>query len=90
MIKLKSLTLKNFLSVGAITQTVEFSGAGITLVLGENLDLGGNGSRNGVGKCLRGDTQITVGFANPSVEDKFKKFMETRHKDSPGPVAATK
>lgn len=50
MIKLKSLTIKNFLSVGAITQHVELAGSGITLVLGENLDLGGNGSRNGVGK----------------------------------------
>lgn len=50
MIKLKSLTIKNFLSVGAITQNVELAGSGITLVLGENLDLGGNGSRNGVGK----------------------------------------
>jgi DNA repair exonuclease SbcCD ATPase subunit len=50
MIKLKSLTLKNFLSVGAITQTVDFSDAGLMLVLGENLDLGGNGAKNGVGK----------------------------------------
>jgi DNA repair exonuclease SbcCD ATPase subunit len=52
MIKLKSLTIKNFLSVGAVTQTVDFSGSGITLVLGENLDLGGNGSRNGCGKTV--------------------------------------
>ena len=52
MIKLKSLTIKNFLSVGAITQTVSFTDTGITLVLGENLDLGGNGSRNGVGKTV--------------------------------------
>lgn len=52
MIKLKSLTIKNFLSVGAVTQTVNFSGTGITLVLGENLDLGGNGSRNGCGKTV--------------------------------------
>jgi hypothetical protein len=85
-INLKSLTMKNFLSVGAVTQTVDFNINGVTLVLGENLDLGGNGSRNGVGKCLRGSTQITVGFANPSVEDKFKKFLETRHNDSRGSV----
>jgi DNA repair exonuclease SbcCD ATPase subunit len=52
MINFKSLTIKNFLSVGAVTQTADFSGAGITLVLGENLDLGGNGSRNGVGKTV--------------------------------------
>lgn len=52
MIKLKSLTIKNFLSVGAVTQTVDFQNTGITLVLGENLDLGGNGSRNGCGKTV--------------------------------------
>jgi DNA repair exonuclease SbcCD ATPase subunit len=50
MITIKNLTIKNFLSVGAVTQTVDFSGGGLTLVLGENLDLGGSGSRNGVGK----------------------------------------
>lgn len=52
MIKIKSLTIKNFLSVGAVTQTVDFTNTGITLVLGENLDLGGNGSRNGCGKTV--------------------------------------
>ena len=50
MIKLKKVTLKNFLSIGAIEQTVELSKSGITLVLGENLDLGGNGQKNGTGK----------------------------------------
>jgi DNA repair exonuclease SbcCD ATPase subunit len=50
MIKIKSVTMKNFLSVGAVTQSVDLTKTGITLVLGENLDLGGNGSRNGVGK----------------------------------------
>ena len=50
MITLKNITLKNFLSVGAIVQTVDLSQNGLTLVLGENLDLGGNGNRNGVGK----------------------------------------
>jgi len=38
------------MSIGAVTQTVELDKNGLTLVLGENLDLGGNGSRNGVGK----------------------------------------
>jgi len=52
MIRLKHLTIKNFLSVGAVTQQVSFDATGITLVLGENLDLGGNGSRNGCGKTV--------------------------------------
>jgi DNA repair exonuclease SbcCD ATPase subunit len=52
MIKIKELTVKNFMSVGAQTQAVDFNKANLTLVLGENLDQGGddNGSRNGTGK----------------------------------------
>lgn len=50
MIKLKNLTIKNFLSVGNVTQAVRFDQHGLTLVLGNNLDLGGDGSRNGTGK----------------------------------------
>jgi len=52
MIKLKDLTVKNFMSVGNQTQAVDFSKEHLTLVLGENLDQGGDdsGSRNGTGK----------------------------------------
>jgi DNA repair exonuclease SbcCD ATPase subunit len=52
MIKLKDLTVKNFMSVGNQTQAVDFSKENLTLVLGENLDQGGDdsGSRNGTGK----------------------------------------
>lgn len=50
MLSIKYVTMKNFLSTGNISQTVELDKNGINLVLGENLDLGGNGSRNGVGK----------------------------------------
>jgi DNA repair exonuclease SbcCD ATPase subunit len=50
MIKLKNLTVKNFLSVGNVTQGLKFDQHGLTLVLGNNLDLGGDGSRNGTGK----------------------------------------
>jgi len=50
MIRIKNVTMKNFLSVGNVTQAVNFENAGLTLVLGNNLDLGGDGSRNGVGK----------------------------------------
>lgn len=38
------------MSVGNITQAINFQDAGLTLVLGNNLDLGGDGARNGVGK----------------------------------------
>jgi DNA repair exonuclease SbcCD ATPase subunit len=52
MLKLKNITVKNFLSVGNQTQAVNFDKEHLTLVLGENIDLGGDdsGSRNGTGK----------------------------------------
>lgn len=50
MIRLKNITLRNFLSVGNVTQAVNLENSNLTLVLGENLDLGGDGNRNGVGK----------------------------------------
>jgi DNA repair exonuclease SbcCD ATPase subunit len=52
MIKIKDLTVKNFMSVGNVTQAVDFNREQLTLVLGENLDQGGDdtGSRNGTGK----------------------------------------
>jgi len=50
MIKINNLTVKNFLSVGNATQGINFDRSDLTLVLGENLDLGGDGQRNGTGK----------------------------------------
>ena len=52
MIKIKDLTVKNFMSVGNQTQAVDFDKGTLTLVLGENLDMGGDdsGARNGTGK----------------------------------------
>ena len=50
MILIKNLTVKNFMSVGNATQAIDFDRNDLTLVLGENLDLGGDGSRNGTGK----------------------------------------
>ena len=52
MFKVKNLTVKNFMSVGNSTQAVNFGRKDLTLVLGQNLDLGGDdtGARNGTGK----------------------------------------
>ena len=49
---IKNLTVRNFMSVGNQTQAVNFEKQALTLVLGSNLDLGGDdtGSRNGTGK----------------------------------------
>jgi DNA repair exonuclease SbcCD ATPase subunit len=51
-IKIKNLTVRNFMSVGMQTQAIDFDRGQLTLVLGENLDLGGDdaGARNGTGK----------------------------------------
>ena len=52
MFQLNTLTVKNFMSVGNQTQAVDFNRRDLTLVLGENLDQGGDdsGARNGTGK----------------------------------------
>ena len=50
MIQIRNLTVRNFMSVGNATQGIDFDRKDLTLVLGENLDLGGDGSRNGTGK----------------------------------------
>ena len=50
MLKIKNVTAKNFMSVGNNLQAVSFDTEQLTLVLGHNLDLGGDGSRNGTGK----------------------------------------
>ncbi len=46
------IKIKNFLSIGSLTQEINLSIAGLTLVLGENFDVGGGDqdARNGVGK----------------------------------------
>jgi len=50
--KINTLTVKNFMSVGNQTQAVHLDRDDLTLVLGENLDVGGGegGARNGTGK----------------------------------------
>ena len=52
MLTVKTLTVKNFLSVGNQAQAINFEGKNLVLVLGENVDLGGDdaGARNGTGK----------------------------------------
>ena len=50
--KINTLTVKNFMSVGNQTQAVHLDRDDLTLVLGENHDVGGGegGARNGTGK----------------------------------------
>ena len=52
MLTIKTLNVKNFLSVGNQAQSINFEGKNLVLVIGENMDLGGDdaGARNGTGK----------------------------------------
>lgn len=49
-ITLGKLTIRNFFSIGNITQIINLSLYDLVLIIGENLDIGGANSRNGVGK----------------------------------------
>jgi DNA repair exonuclease SbcCD ATPase subunit len=72
MILIKTLRLKNFLSIGAVEQVINFNNRALTLILGENMDLGGNdaGSRNGTGKTtiLQGLSYALFGSAINSIK----------------------
>jgi DNA repair exonuclease SbcCD ATPase subunit len=65
MIILKNITLRNFLSIGQVTQAVNFDSKELTLILGENLDLGGDGARNGTGKTTLIQGLSYVLFGSP-------------------------
>lgn len=52
MLTFNTITMKNFMSVGAVTQVVSLKENGLTLVLGDNIDQGSNGNRNGAGKTV--------------------------------------
>jgi DNA repair exonuclease SbcCD ATPase subunit len=52
LLTIKELTVKNFMSVGNQAQAINFADKSLVLVIGENMDLGGDdaGARNGTGK----------------------------------------
>ncbi len=52
LLTIKEITVKNFMSVGNQAQAIDFSNKNLVLVIGENMDLGGDdaGARNGTGK----------------------------------------
>ena len=54
MIRILNVTLKNFFSVGQITQTIDLNSDNLTLVLGSNMDLGNepDNTKNGTGKTV--------------------------------------
>lgn len=52
----EGMTIKNFMSVGNVTQAVSFTNSELFLILGENRDLGGDDNRNGAGKTALGNS----------------------------------
>lgn len=50
MLKLKTLTIRNFLSMGNVTQAIRLDDHGLSLVLGHNSDSNGGVTKNGAGK----------------------------------------
>lgn len=64
-LNIEYLTIKNFMSIGNVTQSVQFKNGELYLVLGENLDLGGNDNRNGVGKTTIVNALCYVLYGKP-------------------------
>jgi len=60
----KKLWFKNFLSFGNNITTIRLDEAGLTAIMGENLDAGGEDSRNGVGKSAISDAFIYAIFGD--------------------------
>ena len=67
MLTIKELTVKNFMSVGNATQSINFANKNLVLVIGENMDLGGDdaGARNGTGKTTIVNALSYVLFGEP-------------------------
>ena len=49
LLTIKELTVKNFMSVGNQAQAIDFSNKSLVLVIGENMDLGGDDAGAGRG-----------------------------------------
>ena len=82
MISIKSLTIKNFLSIGNITQSIKFENSEIVLVLGQNIDVGDSGSRNGAGKTSILNALSYALFGLPLNNIKLNNLInKTNHKN---------
>lgn len=75
MLKLKDLTIKNFLSVGNVTQAMRLNDAGLTLILGHNTDSNGGTTRNGAGKSTILQAISYVLFGKPLTKIKVGNLI---------------
>lgn len=57
LLTFKELSIRNFLSFGNNTTTIDLSTYGSTLIQGDNVDAN---SKNGSGKCVCRDTLINI------------------------------
>jgi len=70
------------MSVGNVTQALNLHDTKLTLVLGENLDLGGGGSRNGVGKSTIVQAISFALFGSPLTNIKLDNLInKTNNKE---------
>lgn len=70
MIKFKTLSAKNILSIGNDPVEVQFK-QGLNIIFGVNKD---KNRSNGSGKCVRGSTSVDIHIDDPEIRDKFIKF----------------
>lgn len=75
MISIKTLALKNFLSIGNVSQSISFKAGELFLILGENLDLGGNDNKNGTGKTTIINGLSYALFGKPLVSIKLENLI---------------
>lgn len=68
MITFKNLTLRNFFSVGQVTQSITIDEGFVTLILGTNPDYG-EGIRNGVGKAQPLYSKIRTPYGWKTMKD---------------------
>lgn len=80
MFKIKNITMKNFMSVGAVTQSIKLDEYGLTLILGDNLDQGSNGSRNGAGKTVILHCLSYALFGTPMTNIKMDNLINKTNK----------
>lgn len=65
MLKFKKISIKNFFSVGNAPQIIPLDDYSLSLILGDNLDQGSNGNRNGVGKSTLLHAMSYALYGNP-------------------------